>query len=197
MPHKTGPGTYKGYQSPETGAWPEPIQREVRKVYGAWRSKHPGENRTTKARGARIAWSTAKRKYPILFRQHQKDRRRLAIETRQEMKEHPWAGPKTARRIAQDHINENVSLHDRSSSRHRIGDLHAAARQERRWSRTAHNEAMSEGNRSRQMKKKGNPVQAHDLKQDAKVAADFEKFRNRKAHEYDMEAERIKKVTGG
>jgi hypothetical protein len=194
MPHKTGPGTYKGFQSPETGGWPDPIRTEVRKVYGAWRSKHPGENRPTKARGARIAWAAAKRKYPEEFRQHLKDKRRLAIETRQEMKEHPWAGPKTAQRIAQDHIDKNTSLHT-GSRRHRIGDLHAAARQERRWAKTAHNEAVSESARARKMK--GNPVQRKDLERDAKIAADFSRWRKQKAKEYDMEAERIKKVTGG
>jgi hypothetical protein len=104
MPHKTGPGTYKGYESPNTSGWPEEIRDEVRRVYGAWRVKNPGENPSTKARGARIAWFTAKRKYPKLFRQHKKDARRLAIETKKELKEHPWAGKKTAGRIAEDHI---------------------------------------------------------------------------------------------
>lgn len=108
MPHKTGRGTYKGYESPESGGWPEPIRDEIRKVYGAYREKHPGEHRETKARGARIAWSTAKRKYPKLYRAHQ----RLSRETKKEMKEHPWAGRKTAERIATDHIRKHRSKYD-------------------------------------------------------------------------------------
>jgi hypothetical protein len=114
MPHKTGPGTYKGYESPNTSGWPEEIRNEVRKVYGAWRVKNPGENPSTKARGARIAWSIAKKKYPKLFRQHKKDARRLAIETKKELKEHPWAGKKLAGRIGQDHISEGKTSDKRS-----------------------------------------------------------------------------------
>lgn len=109
MPHKTGRGTYKGYESPNTEGWPEPIRNEVRRVYGAWREKHPGENPSTKSRGARIAWFTAKRKYPSLYSQHMTRKRQLACETRKELKEHPWAGKKTAGRIAGDHIKEHSS----------------------------------------------------------------------------------------
>jgi hypothetical protein len=186
MPNRTGPGTYKGFKSPETGGWPEPIREEVRKVYGAWRSKNPGEDHATKARGARIAWAAARRKYPDLYRYHVKDSRRLEIETRKEMKEHPWAGRTTAHRIALDHAR-----------RHRVADLHATARQQRGYAKTAYHEEVSERIRAKKLKKAGRPVQAKDLEKDSKIAADFKKWRNERADSYDMEAERISKVTGG
>jgi hypothetical protein len=130
----------------------------------------------------------AKRKYPYLYKEHVQEQRRLKTETRKEMREHPWAGRKTAQRIATDHLNKE--------DRHKVADLHATAREQRRWSQTAHNEAVSEGKRSRKLKKT-NPVQSKDLKQDSKIAEDFAKWRKEKAHDYDMEAERISKVTGG
>jgi hypothetical protein len=206
MPHRTGPGTYKGYESPITSGWPEEIKTEVRKVYGAWRSKNPGESHATKARGARIAWSAARRKFPDLYRQHVKDSRRLAFETKQELKEHPWAGRKTAARIAADHIREQSSLHTdpvhvtvaktRTGRRHQIADLHETAREQRRWADTADNERISEGKRAKQKAKAGLPIQARDLKEDSKLAGDFAKMRRKKADEMDMEAARIAKVTG-
>jgi hypothetical protein len=127
MPHKTGRGTYKGYESPNTEGWPEQIRDEVRRVYGSWRAKHPGENPKIKARGARIAWYVAKRKYPKLYHQHVKDNRHLKIETKKEMKEHPWAGPRTARRIASDHIyKESGKKHSGKTRRIRDGiDINA------------------------------------------------------------------------
>lgn len=97
MPNKRGPDTYKGFQSPKSTDWPKPIRRQVRRVYGAWRRKHPQEDPAIKARGSRIAWSSAKRKYPKLYAEHQNK------EVKQEMKEHPWAGKKVAKRIAHDH----------------------------------------------------------------------------------------------
>lgn len=108
MPNLIGKGTYKGYQSPETAGWPEPIREEVKRVYGAYRKKHPGEDQTTKSRGARIAWSTARKKYPQLYSDHKKQSRMIASGTKKEMKEHPWAGRKTATRIASDHIRETL-----------------------------------------------------------------------------------------
>lgn len=99
MPHKTGRNTYKGYKSPESTNWPKPIRNHVRRVYGAWRRKHPGESPAIKARGSRIAWSSAKKKYPGLYEHHQKFEKGV----QQEMKEHPWAGRKTAERIESDH----------------------------------------------------------------------------------------------
>jgi hypothetical protein len=131
MPHKTGHGTYKGYESPETGGWPEPIRNEVRRVYGAWRSKHTGENQAIKSRGARIAWSAARRKYPALYSQHKKQARQLKIETRKEMKEHPWASKKIAGRIAGDHIAENSPSLSTGRKKKRTNDFDInAARQE-------------------------------------------------------------------
>lgn len=103
MPNKTGPGTYKGYQSPETSGWPEPIRKTVRRTYGAWRSKHPGESKAIKTRGSRIAWSSARRRYPALYRAHQKQKISFQKDVRQEQKEHPWAGRSEATRITVDH----------------------------------------------------------------------------------------------
>ena len=198
MPHRTGPGTYNGYQSPNTSGWPKEIRDEVRHVYGAYRVKNPGESHAIKGRGARIAWAAARRKYPKLYSRHVRDQRRLAFETKKELKEHPWAGQKTATRIAADHIREQSSLHRaQPHGMHRIGDLHAAARQERAYARTAKNEAISERKRSEKLKREGKTAQANDLKQDAKVAGDFAKIRSKVADQYDMEAARISKVTGG
>ena len=106
MPFKRGPGTHKGYKSPNTKGWPEPIRTEVRLVYGAYREKHPGENPTIKARGSRIAWAAARKKYPELYRQHQKIER----EAKKERKEHPWASQQTAERIASDHISKSDKI---------------------------------------------------------------------------------------
>jgi hypothetical protein len=188
MPHRTGRGTYKGYESPETSGWPKPIQDTVRRVYGGWRVRHPGENPTIKARGARIAWYVAKRKYPHLYKEHVQEQHRLRTETRKEMKEHPWAGQKTAQRIATDHITKQ--------ERHRMADLHATARQQRAWSKTAQNESVSENRKANKIRTK-NPVQSKDLKQDAGIAKDFAKWRKEKAKNYDLEAERIANATGG
>ena len=104
MPGKQGPNTYKGYESPNTSGWPEEIRTEVRHVYGAYRSKHPGEDPRIKARGSRIAWSAARRKYPELYRQHSQQVKRG---TRQEHKEHPEFSVSTARQIASDHIRSD------------------------------------------------------------------------------------------
>jgi len=103
MPNKHGPGTYKGFQSPNTEGWPPEIREEVRRVYGAYREKHPQENHEVKARGARIAWAEARRKYPEAYRQHVSLIKR---ESRQELKEHPWTGKRNAMRIAEDHARE-------------------------------------------------------------------------------------------
>jgi hypothetical protein len=99
MPDKRGPNTYKGFESPKTTGWPKPIRKEVRHVYGAYRRKNPGEPSKIKARGSRIAWATARRKFPRLYAQHN----RIERGTQQEMKEHPWAGRKTAAHIERDH----------------------------------------------------------------------------------------------
>jgi hypothetical protein len=106
MPNRKGPDTYKGYKSPNTSGWPKPIRQEVKKVYGAFREKHPGESHATKSKGSRIAWSIARRKYPRLYAQH--TRREKGIE--QEMKEHPWANKKTAARIVMDHERTSKKL---------------------------------------------------------------------------------------
>jgi hypothetical protein len=111
MPNKKGPNTYKGYESPNTHGWPEPIQKEVRHVYGAWREKNPGEDPKLKSRGSRIAWSAAKRKYPELYNQHIRDERRLKIGAKIEKKEHPWASKKTAERIAGDHVSKDPNAY--------------------------------------------------------------------------------------
>lgn len=99
MPHKNGPNTYKGYESPNTNGWPKEIRTEVKEVYGAYREKHPGENPRTKARGSRIAWSQARKKYPKLYRQH----RKLQYEVKKEQKEHPWLRKNEAKRIVAEH----------------------------------------------------------------------------------------------
>jgi hypothetical protein len=109
MPFKTGRGTYKGYQSPNTSGWPKEIRDEVRHTYGAFREKNPGEDHAIKSRGARIAWAAARRKYPRLYSDHQRQQRKIERETRKEMREHPWAGKWVARRIASDHIQETSS----------------------------------------------------------------------------------------
>jgi hypothetical protein len=197
MPHKRGPGTYKGFQSPDTAGWPAPIRQEVRKVYGAYREKHPQEDRKVKARGAQIAWSAARRKYPKQYRAHVSMVNR---EARQEHKEHPWLSREGSRRVAQDHIRERaqrrlrpVTVHPAKTERMRkyqIADLHTAARQERKWAKTAHNEMVSERKRAERAKAAGHPVLAKDLKEDSKVAGDFEKIRIKKADTYDLQAER-------
>lgn len=99
MPHKTGPNTYLGYESPNTSGWPSEIREEVKKVYGAYRVKHPGENPRVKSRGARIAWSQARKKYPNQYRNH----RKLMIEVKKEMKEHPWIGENAAKKLVANH----------------------------------------------------------------------------------------------
>jgi len=207
MPHKKGRGTYKGYESPNTHGWPEPIREEVRLVYGAWREKNPGEDPKIKARGSRIAWSTAKKKYPKLYAQHVRG-------TKKEQKEHPWAGKKTAERIAEDHIKEDPSayisdakntLHPiqkitpastQSGRNQQISDLKATATEQRRWSKDAEKEGKEEEGMAKKAIRSGHPVKAHDLKQDAKLAQDFSKFRKKKAEDYDLQAARIAAVTG-
>lgn len=185
MPHKTGPGTYKGYQSPNTEGWPQPIRDEVRRVYGSWRSKHPGEDPRIKARGSRIAWYQAKKKFPYLYHTHT---RKIQREVRQERIEHPWAGKRTAERIVADHERR------KSFRRTRIADLHATARMQRGYSRTAHHEAVSERKRAGMLKRTGHPIQASDLKADSKLAEDFSRWREEKAKGYDIEAERLKET---
>lgn len=107
MPNLSGPGTYKGYQSPETSGWPGPIRETVTRTYGAWRSKHPGESKAIKTRGSRIAWSTARRKYPALYRSYQKERIAFQKDVRQEQKEHPWSSREVATKITMDHWKKN------------------------------------------------------------------------------------------
>ena len=62
MPFKRGPNTYKGYLSPPTGDNPLHIKNVVRKVYGACRVQHPGEDPAAKSFCARVAWAAAKRR---------------------------------------------------------------------------------------------------------------------------------------
>ena len=102
MPNKRGPGTYKGYKSPKTTGWPKPIREEVRKTYGAWRSKNPGESHALKTRGSRIAWSRARRKYPVLYRNHLHQQ-----SVKKEMREHPEIGRKMADQLVRDHEKRN------------------------------------------------------------------------------------------
>jgi hypothetical protein len=201
MPHMRGPGTHKGYLSPKTGGWPPEVRDEVRRVYGAYRVKHPGESQVVKSRGARIAWSTARRKYPEAFRKHQL----IEQESRKELKEHPWVGRAGARRIAEDHMKKTKDLMDpvqikpartAKGRRRQVRDLHAAARQEHAWARTAGNEQVSEAQRAKAARTAGTPVLASDLKQDAAVAGSFKAMRENKAENYDMQAERIRYVSG-
>ena len=103
MPNKSGPGTYKGYESPESSGWPGPIRETVRKTYGAWRSKHPRESKAIKTRGSRIAWATARRKYPALYHSYQKEKIAFQKDVRQERKEHPWSSRAIATKITMDH----------------------------------------------------------------------------------------------
>jgi hypothetical protein len=70
MPDKRGPDTYKGFESPNTDGWPEPIRQEVKHVYGSYRVKHPQESQKVKSRGAQIAWTAARKKYPKEYREH-------------------------------------------------------------------------------------------------------------------------------
>jgi hypothetical protein len=190
MPDKRGPDTYKGYESPITTGWPEPIRREVRHVYGAWRTKHPGEDPRIKARGSRIAWFAAKRKYPALYRQHVRQAARLQTETRQEMKEHPWAGQRTARRIASDHLTRSRKLTVKRL-RNRVAGYRAAARQERTWAGTAGLEAQSEHTRAVKAKQKGSVPLAKELEWDSKQAGTWQEKRIRRADQLDKKADTI------
>jgi len=195
MPNRRGPHTYKGYMSPDTEGWPKEIREEVRKVYGAYRSKHPGESHETKSRGARIAWSAAKRKYPKLYASHNRDQRQLAFETRREMKEHPWAGKKIAGHLASDHIREHSpSLHTMGNRRNLNqmrklagGDM-MVARQQRTWAKTADNEARSEKVRADKARKSGNIPLAKELDWDAKKATQWKKMRLARADKYENDA---------
>lgn len=197
MPYKAGRNTYKGYESPNTHGWPQPIREEVRKVYGAWREKNPGEDPKIKSRGARIAWSAARRKYPKLFAQHAG-----AIK---EKKEHPWASSKTAAKIARDHIAEDPkaylseakkTLNPVTAKNAEVKDLKAAAKEQHTWSREAAKEGREESKMAQKAKRAGNKVQSRDLRQDAKLAKDFSKFRELKAENYDLQAARIAAVKG-
>lgn len=201
MPHKTGHGTYKGYESPETTGWPKEIRDHVRKVYGAWREKHPGEDPAIKSRGARIAWASAKRKYPDLYSRHEK----LIFETKKEMKEHPWAGEKTAERIAEDHLKKAKKTLDpvvvkpaktRQSRKRQVADLHSAARRQRRYAATAQHEATSEKKESGKLIKSGRKIEGRDLAQDATLAKEFSGYRKKKAADYDIQAARISYISG-
>ena len=213
MPHKTGKGTYKGYQSPETSGWPQPIRDEVRHVYGAWRVKHPGEAHTIKSRGARIAWSAAKRKYPKLYRQHVSQVKRGV---RQEHREHPELPVSTAKKLVSDHMKEDPNAYakpvrhakstlqpvrvtpakTRAGRRRQARDLREAARQQRRWAATAENEYHSELARSKRKRKEGYPIEAQDIRNDAGLARDFAGYRKKKADRYDLEAGRIAAIKG-
>ena len=214
MPHLTGRNTYKGYKSPETSGWPEPIRTEVRHVYGSWRQKHPGESHETKSRGARIAWATARKKFPALYRRHIAQVRKG---TAMEHKEHPEFSRGTAKRIALDHIREDPSAYSRpvddakktlkpahihpaktpAGRRKQVRDLRESSRQQRRWSQTAHNEQVSEERRSHKKKQAGFPIESKDLHKDARLAGDFAKYRKRKADFYDLEADRIAAIKEG
>ena len=197
MPYKTGTGTYKGYESPNTHGWPDPIREEVRKVYGAYREKHPGEDHTIKSRGTRIAWSAARKKYPKLYSQH--------IGGQKEHKEHPWTSKKTSERIASDHIKEDPNayvkdaketLNPVTTKKAKISDLKAASAEQRKWSKEAESEAKSERKMAKKAARKGNKVQARDLRQDSKLAHDFSQYRKKKADNYDLQAARIAAVKG-
>ncbi len=167
MPFKRGRGTYKGYESPNTHGWPKPIREEVRKVYGAWRQKNPGEDPEIKARGSRIAWSAAEKKYPVLYAKH----------TLKPTKD-PKPESSTLKRKAQ------------------IRDLKAASQEQREWSKEAENEAKSEGKMAKMAAHKGQPVRAKDLRQDSHLAHDFSISRKKKADNYDLQAARIAAVKG-
>jgi len=206
MPHKKGRGTYKGYESPNTHGWPELIREEVRKVYGAWREKNPGEDPKIKARGARIAWSTARKKYPKLYAQH--------IGSIKEGKEHPWAGKKTAERIASDHIKEDPTAYvseagatlkpisdikpakTKSGRNAQISDLKATSAQQRRYSKQAEKEGKEEAGMAQKAARAEHPIKAWDLYQDSKLAKDFSQYRRKKAENYDLQAARIAAVKG-
>lgn len=113
MPFKRGPGTYKGFQSPNTRGWSRPVRMHVRRVYGAYRQKNPGESRAVKTRGSRIAWASARRKFPQEFSRHERIQRGAKIEK----KEHPWASEKTATRIATNHVDENPRAYPKRSEK--------------------------------------------------------------------------------
>jgi hypothetical protein len=208
MPNKHGQETYKGYISPVTTGYPKEIRDEVRHVYGAWRVKHPGEYPRTKSRGARIAWAAAKRKYPELFRKH----KQIERGTRQEHKEHPEFSKSTARKIATDHINEDPTSYTiktpnfhiqpvkpaktAQGRKKQVRDLHAAAQEQRRWSKEAERESVAESKRSKSFKKKGMPLHAKVLKDDATLAKGFEKDRQMVAKDLDIQAARIAAIKG-
>ena len=199
MPYKHGPGTYKGYQSPNTRGYPVGVRNTVRRVYGAYRSDHPGEDREIKARGSRIAWAAAKKKYPEAFQ-------KIEQETKKEQKEHPWASKRTARRIAADHVGKARRrlkpirsvrpATTRQARQAQIRDLKASAREQARWSKEAENEAKNDRKAAQTARKRGNPIQARDLNQDAKLAHSFAQHRKKKADDYEIQAARIAAVKG-
>ena len=61
MPHKHGPNTYHGYESPPHGNISPHEAHILKVVYGTCREQHPGENPANKELCARIAWAAAKR----------------------------------------------------------------------------------------------------------------------------------------
>jgi hypothetical protein len=204
MPNKHGQGTYKGYISPVTTSWPGEIREEVRKVYGAYRVNHPGEDHATKSRGARIAWAAAKRKYPDLYRKHVSQVKRGE---RIEHKEHPEFSKKIARQIATDHIVKNQDEYmietpnfhikpvtpakTKEGRKKQVHDLREAADEQRRWAGEAGREAIAEEKRSKNFKKEGMPLRSKVLKDDANLAEGFRKDRMKVAHDLDMQAARI------
>jgi hypothetical protein len=122
-----------------------------------------------------------------------------------EQKEHPWASEKVATKIAADHIKEdpNAYIKDAKSTlkpitakKAKISDLKAASNQQRRWSKQAEKEAQDERSMAKRASRAGRPVQAKDLRQDAKLAHDFSKYRKKKADNYDLQAARIAAVKG-
>ena len=122
-----------------------------------------------------------------------------------EKREHPWATQKTAERIASDHLKEDPNayikdakktLKPEKSKRAKINDLKAASSEQRRWSKQAEKEAQEERSMAKTASRKGNKVRAKDLRQDARLAHDFSKFRKKKADDYDLQAARIAAVQG-
>ena len=122
MPHLKGRGTYKGYKSPATTGYPKEVQDHVRRVYGAYREKHPGENPKVKARAARIAWASAKREYPDAFRKHDQ----IVRGTKIERKEHPTLSDKQVETVARDHIREDPNAYPPRKMKANRAEIEAA-----------------------------------------------------------------------
>jgi hypothetical protein len=108
MPNATGPDTYKGYTSPNSHGWPTAIRNEVRRVYGAYRKKYPGQ---PKERAAQIAWATAEAKYPEQYHTHIEKMDRA--QARRSMKSHH------RKPHFPEYYNPGYSRHQHSPFRHR------------------------------------------------------------------------------